>query len=656
MALTAYGRPLQRVGVVGAGKLGPDLALYFSRVLAPHGVPVVLHDVSGAALEAGRERISQKLAHATDSGQVRSSELRDILGNLAFTQDRSLLHGSGLVVEAVSERLDVKLEVFAELEHIVAPGAVLASSSSHFEPERLFACLRRPERAMIHHFFYPADRNPLVELVAGPGCQVAAWSARFYESLGKVPVSVGSRFGYAVNPIFEGLVLAALLLEEQGHSPGTIDAIACRALGLGAGPFGVVNAIGGAPALQAALLQFGRTVMPWFRSPASLDEQVATRAPWRTADRGETASYSSAMYENISSRLLGAYCGLALEVLDSGLTSLGDLNLAVQLGLAIRAPFELMNELGPVRVRELVEAYAAENPGFRLPRETGPFDIPLLAREDQGDVAVVKIRRPRELNRLTIDVYRQLDREFAAIRDDARFCGAVLTGFGTKAFSEGADLERLAGLPSPAAAADYSAEANAVLRRIETLGKPVVAALNGPSVGAGSELAYAATARVARKGTPSLFAHPDVRWGLLPATGGTQRLPRLIEFPAAWRILRTGGSISGEEAARLGLVLEEVDGDPVSRAVELARTIRPAVPGEPRVPALLPELDLGPLSRRIDEILRKAILEGARGPLEAGLAVESRCFGEAWATRDRRIGLDHVARTGSRQAAAFVHA
>jgi enoyl-CoA hydratase/3-hydroxyacyl-CoA dehydrogenase len=642
--------------VVGSGNLGPDLALFLSRALAPRGVPVVLHDVSGAALEAGRERIVRKLGRATESGAYRFSEAQDALSNLSFTQDKSLLHGCGLVVEAAVERLDAKQAIFEDLERIAAPGAVLASSSSHFEPERLFAQLRHPERALVHHFYYPADRNPLVEIVAAPGCTAADWSARFYESLGKVPVAVRSRFGHAVTPVFEGLVQTALLLQEQGFTPPTLDAIACRTLGLTAGPFGVLNAIGGAAALQAALNHYGRSIMPWFRSPASLDEHAASRTPWRTADRGETASYSNAMFEQVSSQLLGAFAGLVLEALESGAASLGDLNLAVELGLNTRPPFDLMNELGPRRVRDLVQAFARAHPGFRVPREFGPWDVPRIAREDRGDVAVVKIRRPRELNRLTLEVCRQIDRELEAVRRDDRFRGVVLTGFGTQAFSDGMDVERLAAVPTPDEAGRLSTELNAIFRRIETLGKPVVAALNGFSLGAGSELAYAASARVARKGLPILFGHPDVRWGLIPFAGGTQRLPRLIEFPIAWRLLRTGGSLSGEEALRLGLLDEEVDGDPVARAVELARRLPAAVPREPRVPSVLPEADLGGLSRRVDEILRRAILEGARLPLEEALAVETRAFADAWATRDRRIGLENYVRTGLKQPAAFVHA
>lgn len=657
MALAAFGRTLQRVGVVGSGNLGPDLALYLSRALAPRGVPVVLHDVSSGALEAGRERIVRKLSRATESGVFRFAEAQEILSNLSFTLDKSLLHGCGLVIEAAVERLDVKQAIFEDLERIAAPGAVLASSSSHFEPERIFERLRHPERAMVHHFFYPAERNPLVELVGAPGCQVVDWSALFYESIGKVPVRVKSRFGYAVSPVFEGMAQAALLLEEEGFSAPVIDAIACRALGLTAGPFGVMNALGGPPVLRSALDDYGRVIMPWFKSPASLNEQAAAGLPFRTVDRGETASYSNAMFEKVSSSLLGAYFGLVLEILESGIASLGDLNLAVELGLAIKPPFTLMNELGFRRARELVQAYAKDHPGFKVPSGFGPWDIPQLTREDQGDVAVVKLRRPRALNGLSRELYRQLDREFAAIQADPAVKGVVLTGFGTKAFCAGADLEALSVLRDPEEARAYARFVHGVLRRIETLGKPVVAALNGLSGGAGSELAYACTARVARRGIPLLFSQPEVRLGIIPCSGATQRLPRLIDFPAAWRLLRTGAWLSGEEALRLGLLLEEVDGDPVARAAELARTLKPVEPGPAKIPAVLPDADLGGLSRRVDEILRRAVLEGAAAPsLAAGLEIEARAFAEVWSTRDRRIGLENFLRTRLKQPAAFIHA
>jgi enoyl-CoA hydratase/carnithine racemase len=161
---------------------------------------------------------------------------------------------------------------------------------------------------------------------------------------------------------------------------------------------------------------------------------------------------------------------------------------------------------------------------------------------------------------------------------------------------------------------------------------------------------------VARKGLPVLFGQPEVRLGIIPGGGASQRLPRLIDFAAAWRILRTGATLSGAEALHLGLLTEEVEGDLLSRAVELARTLPLPTPREVKVPAVLPEVDLKGLSRRVDEILRRAILDGAALPLDQALELESRCFGEVFTTRDHRIGLDNYFKTGLKQPARFVNA
>src|SRR5688572_15660316 len=119
MAFSIAGRSIQRCAVVGSGNLGPDVALFLSRSLARHGVPVVVHDVAREALEAGRDRIFKKLSRATESGVFRIAEASAILENLSFTADRSLLHGCDFVVEAAPERLELKQALFEELERIV---------------------------------------------------------------------------------------------------------------------------------------------------------------------------------------------------------------------------------------------------------------------------------------------------------------------------------------------------------------------------------------------------------------------------------------------------------------------------------------------------------------------------------------------------------
>ncbi len=670
MPYALHGRTLSRVGVVGSGQIGPDIALFFSKVLAPHGVPVVVTDVVQAALDAGAARTRKKVEKGVESGAFKPDEADAMLRNIAWSADKQALAGCDLVIEAATERLEVKRAIVADLEAIVGPDAVIASNSSHLEPEAIFEQAKRPERTLVIHYFFPAERNLLVEVVPGKKTspETADFCMRLYEAIGKVPIRVGSRYGYAIDPIFEGLFLAAALCVEEGlGSSKQVDAIARQALGLGVGPFTAMNLTGGNPLTQVGLGHYTAKIMKWFRSPKSLDEKVAAKAPWEVPGRDEKVEWTKEQERRISEAMLGAYFGLACEILESGITNIGDLEMAVELGLAMKPPFALMNGTGLRKALNLARAYAKSHPGFKVAKSLGRqvpkkrWRIPVVFREDRGGVAVVVIKRPRVLNALNLDVYEQLHEEFRQIRK-AKLAGAVLTGFGTKAFVSGADIGMLASVKGAADGAATSGKSHKVLNFIETLGKPVVCALNGLSLGGGSELAYACTARIARKGVRQLFGQPEVKLGIIPGAGGSVRLPRLIDFATAWKVLRTGGSIPGAEALTLGLILEEVDGDLIGRACELVREIK-AGTVKPKpisrkpidVPASLPTVELGTLSMKVDEILRRAILDGAKLPLPRGLANESKLFGEVCGTRDMRIGMENFLKTGLKEPAKFVH-
>lgn len=656
MPFTCSGRDLRRVGVVGCGRIGPGIALFLSRALTPYGIPVFITDLSPEALDRGRQRTARRLLREVDLGHLSPAEARDIGNNIRFAPDKSLLVGCDLVIEAVPERVETKTAVFEELERILSPQAVLASNSSHLEPEILFARLRRPERALVLHHFFPAENNPLVEVVSGPRTRVDLWCLRLYEALGKIPIRAGGRFGYAVNPIYEGIFLASLLEAERGFPIPAIDAIACRALGMSAGPFTTANLSQASDLRKIGLEGYATRIMPWFRSSPLLEGKIARGEKWETAGLGDTVSYSDAMYREVRHRLLAAYFGLACEVLESGQASLGDLETATALGLSMSPPFTLMNQLGSDRTRELIEEYARDHPGFRVPRRFGPWAIPSLARDDRDDVAVIVLKRPERANLLTLETFRQLDRELISIRKNPRIRAAVLTGFGTRAFSAGLDPAALAALRTPEEARRLSQELKDILSRLANAGKPVVCALNGPAAGAGCELAYACTARIARRGIPHLFSHPEVRMGLIPLAGGAQRLIRLIDFSAAWKLLRTGGSLSSSQARDLGLLLEEADQDLVDRAAEIARTLRPPTPPPSlHPPHTPPEVDLGTLSRRIDEILRRCLLRGARMPLDKALALDTEAVAQVFGTRDCRIGLEHYLRTRLKEPARFLN-
>jgi enoyl-CoA hydratase/carnithine racemase len=266
------------------------------------------------------------------------------------------------------------------------------------------------------------------------------------------------------------------------------------------------------------------------------------------------------------------------------------------------------------------------------------------------------------LNALNQEVFRQLSRHLDAIGGDDRIAGVVITGFGRKAFVSGADVSMLAKIASEEEGERASLDSHRVLSQIEDFAKPVVCAYNGLAFGGGNELGMACHARLARKGPSALAAQPEPNLGIIPGAGATQRLPRLIGIRNAWPLLRTGRAISSSEARELGLIRDEVEGDVVAAAVALVRDAASGKVELPRIartpielPEDLPEVDLGHLSRAVDAVMTKAILEGARLPLEEALRFEARCFGEVCGLEDMRIGVQNFLKNGPRSKAAFVH-
>jgi enoyl-CoA hydratase/carnithine racemase len=198
--------------------------------------------------------------------------------------------------------------------------------------------------------------------------------------------------------------------------------------------------------------------------------------------------------------------------------------------------------------------------------------------------------------------------------------------------------------------------------QMEDFEKPVICAYNGLAFGGGNELGMACHARLARKGISPFAAQPEPNLGIIPGAGATQRLPRLIGLEKAWPLLRTGKPISSADAVELGLVREEIEGDLLRAAVDLARAAArgevalPRIRREPMdVPAVLPEVELGHLSRAVDEVMRKAILQGATLPLAEALRFEAKCFGEVCRLEDMKIGVSNFMKNGPRAKASFVH-
>lgn len=245
-----------------------------------------------------------------------------------------------------------------------------------------------------------------------------------------------------------------------------------------------------------------------------------------------------------------------------------------------------------------------------------PYSRIVFELADDG-IALLTIRRPEKLNALDAAVMAELDDAFARAESDAAIKGLILTGAGDKAFVAGADVAEIARL-TPAEAREFSLHGQRVFRRLERMGKPSLAAINGYALGGGLELALCCTFRVAS--TNAKLGQPEVKLGLVPGYGGTQRLPRLIGRGRALEMLLSGEPVGAEEALRIGLVNQVVRPDEL---LDFSRSLLRKI------------LENAPIAAAL---IIQSVEVGLSGGIEEGLQFEAASFGVAASTEDRNEG------------------
>jgi len=237
--------------------------------------------------------------------------------------------------------------------------------------------------------------------------------------------------------------------------------------------------------------------------------------------------------------------------------------------------------------------------------------------EKRDGVAYVTVNRPKVLNALNGKTIAELAMVFEEAGKDSSVLGVILTGSGPKAFVAGADISEIASL-SGLEGEQFSRSAQAAFDLIENLGKPVIAAVNGYALGGGCEIAMACTIRLAAEGAK--FGQPEVKLGIIPGFGGTQRLPRLVGKGLALQLILSAQMISAQEAYRIGLVNEVV----------------PAEQLIPRAEAILKQINgNAPLSIKF---AIEAVNKGLETSQADGLVLESSFFAICSATADKTEG------------------
>lgn len=394
-------RALNKIGVVGGGTMGAGIAVS----VLDAGLPVVMVEQDDAALERGRARVAQVYDLLLKKGRITAEERDGRLARLTGATTYDALSDADLIIEAVFEDMDVKLAVFAELDRVAKPGAVLATNTSYLDVNRVATATRHPGNVLGLHFFSPANIMKLLEIVVGEHTapDTVATGFELARKLRKTPVRAGVCDGFIGNRILAVHRQAADMMMEDGASPYDIDA-AVREFGYPMGPYQMADLAGGDigwatrkrraatrdPALRYVQIPDRLCERGWFGQKTGRGfylypdgARVGTPDPEVLAiidDERRRAGVTPRPFthEDIQRRYLAAMINEAANVLDQGIALRpSDVDVVFLSGYGFPrhhgGPMHYADSVGLDRVLADIRAYAQEDPAFWKPS-------PLLVR------------------------------------------------------------------------------------------------------------------------------------------------------------------------------------------------------------------------------------------------------------------------------------
>jgi len=638
----------KRVAVIGAGTIGPDIGYYLKSALPE--LELILVDVAQPAIDRALARFQEYSKKAVARGKMSEAQAASVTRGVTGTLQYDAMRGCDWVLEAATENLALKRRIFAQIESIVAPDALITSNTSSLPAARIFAELRHKARATVTHFFAPAWRNPVVEVIrwtqTDPG--VIEYLRWMFCMTGKVPLVTDDVPCFMLDRIFDNWCNDAALCLARGTA-AEIDSTAAEFVH--AGPFFVLNLAHGNPIITETNTLQADEEGEHYR-PAPIFRSVET---WATVPPGKTVDVAPQVGAAVRDRLLGILFAQSVDILDRGIGSAADLDLGCRLALGFKkGPLDLMRDMGEPEVRRVMERFAAERSGMPMPKrplgDYQHFERNVLV-DDLDGVKLITLHRPEALNALHDEL---TDEILAVIRhheQDPAVAGFVLTGYGARAFCAGADIGRFPRMLGDAeASAQYSRDCSRLLAHLDAMKKPVVAAVNGMALGGGLELVMRCHAIVASRG--AWFQLPEITLGIVPGIGAMVVPYR--RWPAAGAVfhgmIRRAERLAAERAHELGIVDELAD-DTASLVRQAAARVR-ALAGNPRAGldgavAVAPFEPMEPkaangqaLSREVIGLLEQGVRDAAAATsLGAALEVGYRVFGRVACTAAAREGI-----------------
>jgi enoyl-CoA hydratase/3-hydroxyacyl-CoA dehydrogenase len=650
-----------RAAVVGAGTMGGQIA----QTIAAAGIPVVLKDIDDALVQAGldeaRNVTTGQINKLAEKGKITpeqaEAQIAEILGRIEGTTSYAPFGGVDFVVEAVPERMEIKQAVFAELDASTPGHAILASNTSSLSITEIGEATLRPDKVVGFHYFYPASIMPLIEIVEGEETSAETVSAAvtFAQAIRKQPITCAEVPGFVVNRILNSSSAEVWReQEDKGLSIKKIDEGLGSAGILPLGPYTLINLLGLDTVLHVAEHLIESYGEERFFVPKGMQKLVADGK--LGAKTGGDGFYSPSGEPNLAGdndpdidelvELLSLKTLLeACLVLEEGVAGHRDIDFGMMAGAGLDPrrgllpPFMRADVDGldtvlermenaqekfgerftpPAILRRLVAQgrlgqksgqgfYAYPQPDAEQPAEV----IKLETRED--GVAIAWLANG-QMNSISPQVAGDLAKVWQQISSSG-VRALVIASSNPMLYSAGADIKAFTSMDA-AAGEQLLNETHALFKELGEGQIATIAAVNGLAFGGGCELSMACDVRIAARS--ALFGQPEIKLGIIPGFGGTQRLPRLVGANKALEMNLVGDPIGAEEAFEFGLVNRVVeDHELLDTALAWARKLAQQAP------------------LALEQIKRVS----AAGDLDQGIEAEKRAFAEVFAGEDAKEGI-----------------
>lgn len=650
-----------KAAVLGAGTMGGQIA----QTVAAAGIPVVLKDVRQDLVDAGlqeaRSVTEGQIGRLVKKGKLTeeqaAAEVQQVLDRIHGTIDYDAFGDVDFVVEAVPERMEIKQAVFAELDAHTPGHAILASNTSSLSISEIAEATLRPEKVVGFHYFYPASLMPLIEIIEGQDTSEAtlATAVSFAQAIRKQPITCLEVPGFVVNRILTSGMSEVWRQQEQGElSIKAIDEGVGAAGVVPMGPYFLVNLLGLDTVLHVAEHLAESYGEERFYVPASLRKLVAEGklgaktggdgfySPQGEANvPGEERPDVEELVEMLSLKTLLEAC----LVLEERVATHRNIDFGMMAGAGLdprrglMPPFMKADAEGlDVVLRRMQAAQERHGDRFEPPRilrrlvaqgrlgvGSGQGFYAYPQPDEDQPAEVVKLESRPDGIAIAWLANGQMNSISPQVIDDLRKVWERVKASGVKAlviassnpflFCAGADIKAFTTMDEQAGAALIDG-AHALLREMEGSEIVTIAAVNGLAYGGGCEIAMACDFRIAARS--ALFGQPEVKLGIIPGFGGTQRLPRLVGEAQALEMNLTGEPVLAEEAFQVGLVNRVVDDhELLDAAISWAKKLAGQAP------------------RAVQHIKSAS----AKGDLDEGIAAEKQAFASVFQTADAKEGI-----------------